>query len=72
MGYVMSDAYQCLSSLRAMLQQRREDIKEKMARGLEQELSFREQTGRTKELAWAIERINEQIKSINGGSEDEK
>lgn len=66
----MSDAYQCLASLRTVLHQRREDLKEKMGKGL-QEDSYREQVGRTKELANAIEMVNAQIKSLNQGDDDE-
>lgn len=62
----MADAYQCLDSLRTMLNIRREEVKEKMARGLDSDDSYREQVGRAKALKDAIDRISDQIKSING------
>lgn len=66
----MPDAYECLASLRQMLTVRRGELMEKMARGLE-EPSYREHVGRTKELADTLEKIKQQIKSVNGGDDDD-
>jgi sulfur transfer protein SufE len=67
----VADAYACLDSLRHMLQVRRQELMEKMARGMEKDDSYRELVGRCKELAETIDKIKAQIKDINGGDDDE-
>lgn len=66
----MTEAYESLDSLRSMLTRQREDLKEKMARGLE-DPTYRTNVGRCKALAETIEKITEQIRSLNGGEDDE-
>jgi len=66
----MADAYECLSSLRVVLRLRRDELKEKLAKGVE-EGHYREYVGRCKELTDSIEKIGQQIKSLNGGDDDE-
>lgn len=68
------DAYQCLDSLRQMLRTRRQDLMERMARGLGPgvaEENYREHVGRCKELSETIEKISSQIKSLNGEDDDD-
>lgn len=66
----MADAYAQLDSLRHMLRTRRQELMEKMARGMDKDDNYREHVGRCKELAYAVEKISEQIKDINGGDDD--
>lgn len=68
----MADAYTCLASLRTMLTAHRLEHMEKMARGTDKEETHHEYVGRCKEAKWMIEKIGEQIKSINGGEDDEQ
>lgn len=64
----MADAYEALSSLRAMLKAKRTERLEEMAKGLTPE-RYNQLVGRTRELADCIDRIDAQIKSINGGGD---
>jgi NADH:ubiquinone oxidoreductase subunit D len=66
----MADAYQCLASLRNLLHKRREEFKERLARGLSADDSYAQMVGRCKELADSIDIVNQQIKSVNGGNDD--
>lgn len=68
----MPDAYQALDSLRTMLTRRREELKERLASGFEKEETYHQQVGRCKELAETIAKIGDQIKSINGGQDDDE
>ncbi len=68
---MMPDSYSALESLRKMLTVRREELKERMANGLETEDSYRVQVGRCKELRDTIEKIGKQIRSLNGDDDDE-
>lgn len=68
----MPDAYQALDSLRTMLTRRREELKERMAHGLKEDDTYHQQVGRCKELADTIAKIGDQIKSINGGQDDDE
>lgn len=65
----MADAYQALESLRHMLRVRRQELMEKMAKGLQDD-SHREHVGRCKELADTVDKISQQIKSINGDDDE--
>jgi len=62
-------AYECLASLRKVLQTTREDLKEKMARGVS-DPQYHELVGRCKELTSSIDKINLQIKSLNGDDDE--
>lgn len=66
----MADAYAQLNSLRHMLQVRRFEAMEKMARGVDKEETYRELVGRCKQLRETIDDIGTQIKQINGGDDD--
>lgn len=66
----MADTYQCLDSLRAMLRVRRDGFRERAGHGLE-EKAYRETVGRIKECTELIEKVSEQIKSLNGDADDE-
>lgn len=66
----MADAYQSLDSLRTLLRVRRQQHMERMAGGLEGEERYQEYVGRCKELKDTIDRIGEQIKSLNRGDDD--
>ena len=66
----MADAYQALDSLRHMLRTRRQETMERMAKGMAED-NHREAVGRCKELADTIDKITQQIKSINGDDDDE-
>ncbi len=68
----MTDAYSALDSLRSMLHVEREELKERMANGLDKEDDYRTYAGRCKGLKHAIARISEQIKSLNGGTDDDE
>jgi hypothetical protein len=68
----LTDAYESLDSLRVMLQRRREELKEKIANGLEKDDDYRTQVGRCKELKDTISRISDQIKSLSGGTDDDE
>jgi hypothetical protein len=65
----VADAYQALASLRVVLVSRREELKEKMAGGIE-DGSYREHVGRCKQLLAVIEMVNQQIKSLNGDDDE--
>ena len=68
----MADAYECLGSLRMLLQSKREEAKERLGRGkFEGEDGYREWVGRSKAWAEAIDLVSQQIKSINGGEDDD-
>ena len=67
----MPEAYESLDSLRDMLQVRRQALMEKIANGLEKEADYRVHVGRCKELENTIEKISDQIKSLNGGDSDD-
>lgn len=67
----MADAYDYLSSLRTVLRSRREDLKEKIARGLSVDDNYQQHVGRAKELADTIEKINAQIKNLHGDTDDD-
>lgn len=64
----MADAYPALASLRKVLIAEREKHKETMADGRPEDKHY-ELVGRCKGLAWAIDKVSEQIKSINGDSD---
>lgn len=66
----MTDAYQCLDSLRAMLRVRRDQFRERAGHGLEERM-YREMVGRIKECTELIEKVSEQIKSLNGDLDDD-
>ena len=70
-GCPVTDAYNALTSLRAMLVSHREEFKEKLACGSSNVVdASKEQTvGQCKALKWTIDKINEQVRSINGGSD---
>jgi hypothetical protein len=68
----MADAYESLDSLRRMLLARRQEFMEKMAHGLEKDEDYRVYVGRCKELRDLVSRIGDQIKSLNGGSDDDE
>lgn len=69
---MMVDAYESLTSLRTLLMSRREEVKEKLARGrFEGEDGYREQVGRAKELGETIDLVSKQIKSLHAGGDDE-
>lgn len=61
----MADAYTQLGSLRTMLLAQRQTYLESMADGRPEDKHW-ELVGRAKALAWAIEKVSEQIKAING------
>jgi hypothetical protein len=62
----MAEAYEALTSLRKVLTAKREHHKEQLAHGH----SEADLVGRCKGLEWAIDRVNEQIKSLTQGNED--
>jgi hypothetical protein len=64
----MADAYTQLASLRKMLIVSREQLKEQLADGRSEEKHW-EIVGRCEGLNWAIDKVSEQIKSINGDSD---
>lgn len=61
----MADAYSALVSLRARLTAERQKNLETLADGRAEDKHW-ELVGRCKGIAWCVERIAEQIKSING------
>ena len=66
----MAEGYQYLDSLRTMLRAERVVWMEKIARSSPGTVDTEQRIGRCKALEWAIEKVNEQIKSINGGDDD--
>jgi hypothetical protein len=54
-----------------MLVLRREELKEKLARGIAADETYQQHVGRCKELADTLDKINQQIRSINGGDDDD-
>jgi hypothetical protein len=66
----VAEVYQYLDSLRTMLKARRDGYQQRVGHGLE-EKSYREYVGRIKECTDLIEKVSEQIKSINGDSDAE-
>lgn len=62
----MAEAYESLNSLREMLKAKRIERLEEMAKGVSFD-RYNNLVGRARELADTIEKINQQIKSINGG-----
>jgi hypothetical protein len=64
----MADAYAALVSLRKLLVAERELHKEVMADGRPADKHY-ELAGRCLALKWAIGKVTEQIKSINGDSD---
>ena len=67
----MADAYPALASLRKVLHAERENHKEVMAQGRTEDKHY-ELVGRCKALEWAISKVTEQIKSINGDKDGEQ
>lgn len=61
----MADAYAALASLRKVMTVQRETYKETLADGRPDDKHW-ELVGRCKALEWAIGKVSEQIKSING------
>jgi len=68
----MTDAYQALDSLRTVLTKKREDVKEAMANGFEDEKRFQREVGYCKALRDAIGMVSDQIKSLSGGIDDDE
>jgi hypothetical protein len=64
------EGYQYLASLRTMLKARREEFKEKLARPIEDPMKRERMVGECVALEWTIEKVSEQIKSINSGDDD--
>lgn len=66
----ITEAYQALDSLRAVLRKKHAGELEMMAKGLDID-RYREHVGRGKALAEVIGLVQEQIKSLNDGDDDD-
>lgn len=66
----MVSSHEALKSLSMLLTAEREAMKEKLASGLPDDRHY-EIVGRCKALAWSIDKVHAQIKSILGGDDDE-
>jgi hypothetical protein len=64
------EGYEYLSSLRQMLHLKREELKEKIAGGIKDHDEYHRYVGQCRAYEWTIEKISDQIKSINSGDED--
>ncbi len=69
---MMTDAHTALDSLRTMLTTRRQEIMERMAKGVEKDEDYRVWVGQCKALRDVIGMITDQIKSLSGGSDDDE
>lgn len=63
------DAYTALVSLRQMLTVERQEALERIGSASAGNPENEQRIGRCKALKWTIEKINEQIRSINGDDE---
>jgi hypothetical protein len=63
-------AYDALASLRKLIAVERENEKEKLALGHGTPEDRLERVGRCKALKWAVDKISEQIKSVNQGADN--
>lgn len=64
------EAYKYLASLRAMLTTKREELKEKLATPMKDHDDRERIVGQCVAHQWTIDKLNEQIKSINGDTDD--